>query len=552
MGIKHFFRWFRTQFHANIVQVPPTGVVNTQIDNLMIDMNGIIHTAAQKVYKYGNFKPAFTRLLVRKETSLKQQIEVFEGVCDIISQLIQLTKPTTRVVLCIDGTAPLSKQNQQRQRRFRSAVQNEGITTFDQNAITPGTKFMDYLSKYIDWYIRKNLPSWGNLEIIFSSEKNPGEGEHKLINYMRKYGVRDQSYCIHGMDADLIMLALGTHYPKMYILRDNQIEPGFNYFLLDIGTIHGKLASIMQWEGEFKEEYAINDFILMCFSVGNDFLPHVPALAIIEGGIEIMLDVYKNVCKSYGHLTKKKQGKTILCRKNFQVFLGTLAQYEKGALEQKLKNRDKYFPDELMERHLKDQYQLDLEAYKEEYYKTHFPTDPKEVCHQYIRGMSWVLTYYLHGVPDWNWCYPYNYAPFASTLAQHMKSCSLPDYVLGQPRNQYVQLLCVLPPKSAHLLPPPLSNLLKEPPLSQYCPEELTIDVSGCRQEWEGVVILPNIRYDVVEEEYNRVKHLIPDNEKRRNTLEKSKRYNLQPNSYLFKSFYGDMETPVKMSVFDL
>jgi 5'-3' exonuclease len=43
----------------------------------------------------------------------------------------------------------------------------------------------------------------------------------------------------------------------------------------------------------------------MCFTVGNDFLPHIPGIEILEGGIDFMIDVYKNTCSSYGHLTKK-------------------------------------------------------------------------------------------------------------------------------------------------------------------------------------------------------------------------------------------------------
>ena len=41
---------------------------------------------------------------------------------------------------------------------------------------------MDHFSKYIDWYIRKQIsenPLWKNLEIIFSNEKVAGEGEQK-------------------------------------------------------------------------------------------------------------------------------------------------------------------------------------------------------------------------------------------------------------------------------------------------------------------------------------------------------------------------------------
>ena len=63
MGIKHFFTWFRTNFGENIKILnynQSLEQITTEekkdsldIDNLMIDMNGLFHTSAQKIYKYG-------------------------------------------------------------------------------------------------------------------------------------------------------------------------------------------------------------------------------------------------------------------------------------------------------------------------------------------------------------------------------------------------------------------------------------------------------------------------------------------------------------------
>ena len=84
------------------------------------------------------------------------------------------------VMLCVDGVAPRAKMNQQRSRRFRSAQeakekdkdnaefakmlksQNGGVhefadsvaqkKTWDSNAITPGTPFMDLLAASLRYW----------------------------------------------------------------------------------------------------------------------------------------------------------------------------------------------------------------------------------------------------------------------------------------------------------------------------------------------------------------------------------------------------------------
>lgn len=577
MGIKHFFYWFKNNFRQNMKNLRKGQnfkTVDVSIDNLMVDLNGVFHSSAQKVYEYGNCKPP-KRLLgfPRRKTiyGLSKQMKVFADVCLHIENLVSLVKPNKRLILCVDGPAPLSKQNQQRQRRFRSAMEKdeEEFKSFDSNCITPGTRFMDCLSKYIDWYIRKSIsenPVWQNIEIVFSSEKSPGEGEHKIINYIRLYGDPSDSFCIHGLDADLIMLALGTHLPNFWILREDLYDPRNEFFVIDIGSTRSDLAKIMDWNDvddnksddtpNFNGECAVNDFIFICFMVGNDFLPHIPSLEIIEGGIDAMLDVYKNVGASYGHLTSNVDGDVIFRKRTLEVFLGTIAQYDKGILEDKLLKKDRFFPDPLLEKNAKlveGKYILNIEQYREDYYKSCFAdsTDLKKLCHEYLEGMQWVLSYYTRGVPDWKWCFKHHYAPFAHEIAEYISDFKLPHPVETHPTTPFQQLLSVLPPKSAGLIPVPLSQLLTDSlyGIKKFCPSEFKIDISGKRKEWEGIVLLPMVDPTVIQEEYFKHIDKVSKRDLNRNIPSKSFVYTYTPNNYfVFRSYYGNIEDCRAMS----
>jgi len=571
MGITHFFSWFKknhSEYMTGMRKNDTFADIGVNINTLLIDMNGVFHGSTQKIYQYGNCKPN-PRLLKKGKPpphGLTAQLAVFADVCKTVEHLFQITKPNKRLILCVDGPAPISKQNQQRQRRFKSAKEKASGKFFDSNCLTPGTKFMDYLSKYIDWYIRKRITEdrdWKNIQVIFSSERAAGEGEQKAVQYIRFHGKKNETFCIHGMDADIIMLSMGTHMPKFYIIRDEVYDKSLEYYCIDIGASRKRLAGRLAWKSdkhEFNPVSAINDFVFLCFMVGNDFLPHIPSIEIIENGIELILEVYKEVCSSYGHITQyTTRGDIRFVHAPLRVFLGTIGHHEKTNLERKLRSRRSYFEDKLLDSCATQRgrkWEVDIDKYQSDYWSQKMKGDEERICHQYLEGMQWVLSYYTSGVPDWTWQFIHHYAPPASVLAKHVSTFQFVNYSRTIPSTPFQQLLSVLPPQSASLIPSPLCNLLTDDdsPLRAQCPDKIEVDLAGKMREWQGLVLLPMVDFNPVRDLYFAALEKIDPNDLRRNVRGRTLFYKSIPDKKrVFKSFHGDInDCPVYTGLIDL
>jgi 5'-3' exoribonuclease 2 len=102
------------------------------------------------------------------------------------------------------------------------------------------------------------------------------------------------------------------------------------FIFLDIDILREYLEvelKIFQAPFPFNLEQAIDDWVLLIFFVGNDFLPHLPSLEIREGAIDTLLRIWKQeLPRMGGYLTS--HGQIVLSRA--QIILEGLAQREDG------------------------------------------------------------------------------------------------------------------------------------------------------------------------------------------------------------------------------
>lgn len=521
MGVKYFYKWLC----KTIPSCSSTFISN--VDAILIDANALFHNVAQRVYKYGHYKP-LPRLIPRKipikQTLLdpeKLEDELCKQICNEIDMLIKTLNPNKRVIICTDGVCPISKQNQQRLRRYKSVMEKD--KTFDSNSLSTGTKLMDKISKAIHTYI-KNVLCKTNLEIIFSSEKVPGEGEGKLINYIRKYHTTEK-LCIVSLDADLIMLLLTTFHNNLFIMR---LMPGMDDAYVDINNVKEGLLTLLTGnkEDELKDNEMKNiilDFVVLCFLIGNDFLPTIPTMEIMNGSIDNIISQYVLFGKRLVNIDQDNC--VVLNSDNLEYFITTIAQDEEKFMNLKISQKAEYFKDELLEKHTMENDIIDFDSYKTDYYTSHFGKDVNisQIVDQYLCGMVWNINYYSIGVTDWSWCYPYHYGPFLCDMAKHIKHFKPKFNKNTKPNTSFIQLLSILPPQSHNLLPKGLENISIE---TKFGCEDVKLDYSGKRHDWEAIVILPFIDQTSVELLYNSYKDKISQVDMLRNVVNNPLVYN--------------------------
>lgn len=401
-----------------------------------------------------------------------------EGVWQAIKDIIKEFGNIQTLILAVDGVNNDLKGRQQRQRRFKATLINNPLINFDSNIITPGTEFMLRLDTFLEEKIksdRQSLPE----KVIYSGCLTPGEGEHKLMEYFRLGEVTGNGYhIVYGLDADLIMLSLLSPLNNIILSRESQEN------MININEFKKYLHNVMG------TKTAIQDFVIMMFLIGNDFLPHQLTLENMDVTINLMIDIYQKGNGKYSFSNGDQ-----LNVPSLSLFLNELSKSEQKLLTE-IAFKEDYVSEMLNS--AKTSEGFDLNIYREGYYEKEFgqkysigvtkyemnDTDIQNMVHDYVKTMAWTFLYYNTGDKGVNveWLYKYYHSPMLVDLAIY-SDVNVKGYKAYKYMTEFSplhQLIAVLPTTSIHIVPDELKPLFSPfSPLADLFPHTFINDQQG-------------------------------------------------------------------------
>jgi 5'-3' exonuclease len=455
MGIPNYFYQIIKR-HKHIV----TPYTSIKIDNLYIDSNSIIYDAVQNI---------------EKGPKHNYDNEIISFVCNKLLSYIQMINPS-RVFIAFDGVPPMAKMKQQRERRYKSWVLSQWLLEkkeWDTVQITPGTPFMKRLDQELHTFFQHYKSNYVDFQLSTSEES--GEGEHKLFDYIRKYPEyhNDHTTMIYGLDSDLIILSL-NHLPyckQITLLRE---APAFaikdtNLHILNINELAICITDII---GKNK----LYDYIFITLLLGNDFMPHFPALNLRTTGMDTLLTTYTECILPENVLFDGKQ----IYWKNVYEFINALSKKEEALMIQEHETRNKKFVKNITyEDRIHNLPMLKREKefiicpskpnWQTRYYSNLLPTTSiPDLCKNYLEMMEWNIKYYTNGCTNWTLYYEYLYPPLLEDLVKYIpEQQEIIEDLTIKTQNELLEY--VFPNAHLHYLPFPCEKKQEPTMVWSYC-----------------------------------------------------------------------------------
>ena len=513
MGIPGLFgKFFNNQAKTVIDNKPPR-----EVSSIAFDLNGLLYAGKIRAFQ----KKLISSDMIARYTKADPEIlfsDIYDGIADILIEMLSKFRPQDLIIICIDGPAPQAKLMQQRSRRFKAFDKPVGDSEvlanrlgeidnlFDPNSITPGTAFMLGLDEYLQSFFPSLLKKFP-VKLFYSSHLVPGEGEHKIMDYYRSGQLTAGNHVLYGLDADLIMLSLLAPINNIFLSRENERQ------VIDIERF--KL-----WLKERYKGISNDDFVVMIYLLGNDFLPRHLSLKDIDKTVLLLLDIYSKI-----KLTLIKNDE--INWSDFRILIAELAKLEDKAIHSlyddknlneikvltKSVKTNKFYPalfrklwyDQALGFKGEPEYVKFINDLINEGFEDQISfavTDKMitDMCQNYLQMVSWSYLYYKQGLKAINTdaCYNYYYAPTLKDLVKTLAGDVIIDgYQAHENMIHYTvlhQLISVLPLRSINILPVELQPLMEhDSPLIDLFPTDFIIDQGGEFVKYKdvGVALIP-------------------------------------------------------------
>jgi 5'-3' exonuclease len=488
MGIPYYFYHLTNKYKNIIVNEIPS----SNIYIYAIDFNGIIHPEAAK------------------ETN---EEKLYLNLWNKINNYNDTYNPKSMLIF-VDGVAPLAKIIQQRKRRYLTVFKNKidkMTSTWDTNAISAGTSFMDNLDEYLENKIKNEKKK----TFIFNGSKNNGEGEHKIFSYLLSHPIPPNSnIIINGLDADLIILSLISGIENIYLMRENNNDITY----LNVNNLKKSLLSELKPKWNLlTDNEIIESYCVMCSILGNDFIPHILTLTMKNNGLNNLIDITTAAINENGSLVNTTDNKinhncltqifTLIAEKENDLIISEVSKiihkkptnFILNSNEYGLKNKDPLLTDIYNDKNKWNYY----------YYKSLFDINMNIdsslisiMVFNFIKGIYWTYNYYKKLDIDYEWYYPYNYPPTSKDISNYLKVVNeeIVIHKKGNFLNPQVQLLLILPIQSNHLLKEPFKSYTTDIKhgFKHLFPIEFKIQTFMKIHLHECSIILPMINIDKI------------------------------------------------------
>ena len=552
MGVPGFFAWLLKQDIKKSIVLKN---INKKISGLYLDSNCLFHPQCFKLLSYYPNETSITKI---EDMMIKRII-------NYINYLINYVNPTDLIYIAVDGVAPVAKINQQRKRRYKSVIDNDikfnlqrkykipHNESWSNIVITPGTNFMIKLDKAL------NKLKQSNTKIIYSSYKESGEGEHKILQYIKNNINKNTENInvIYGLDADLIFLTFASEVNNLYLLRELQhldkkfkendskdkhpvsdVNEELCYVSIDntIQTLNECITNKLAINKDFINIQNLNnfknDFIFICYFLGNDFIPHIPSIDIKKGGMDLIIDAYVHAIERTGEYLIQDKTNLVINPVTFKLFLNYLVDEEtkffkitlpKHYSKQKYCNLTNDYEIDLWEldnmidinRFIKiSKKELELDPFyltssqvnfdksKSKYYSHYFNTNSEEginnIVDSFYRILFWTMDYYFNFCNCWLTHYEFNHAPFISDIYKHIDKINNYKFDKNPPISINQQLISVIPPQYKNIVPKNIIKYYDDANLKHMLPHNFKLDCHYKDMFWLVNPELPYLDIDII------------------------------------------------------